>query len=115
MIVDFEFRVVKNEELKIERVYNYPNPFTSKTTFMFEHNRPGDNLQVMIRIFSVSGKVVRSINRTINNEGNRSFDIEWDGKDDYGQKIGRGVYIYQLDVKDSNGKKRSAIQKLVLL
>lgn len=110
-----EFRVVKDEELKIERVYNYPNPFTSKTTFMFEHNRPGDNLQVMIRIFSVSGKVVRSISRTINNEGNRSFDIEWDGKDDYGQKTGRGVYIYQLEVKDSNGKKRSAIQKLVLL
>lgn len=110
-----ELRVVKDEELKITRVYNYPNPFTSKTIFMFEHNRPGDNLQVMIRIFSVSGKVVKSIARTINDEGNRSFEIEWDGRDDYGQKIGRGVYIYQLEVKDSNGKKQSAIQKLVLL
>ncbi|MBY0476963.1 MAG: type IX secretion system sortase PorU [Chitinophagaceae bacterium] len=110
-----EFRVVKDAELKIERVYNYPNPFTTKTTFMFEHNRPGDQLQVMIRVFSVSGKVVKSINRTINDNGNRSFEIEWDGRDDYGQKIGRGVYIYQLEVKDSNGKKQSAIQKLVLL
>ncbi len=110
-----EFRVVKDVELKIERVYNYPNPFTSRTTFMFEHNRPGDQLQVMIRIFSVSGKVVKSISRTINNDGNRSFEIEWDGRDDYGQKIGRGVYIYQLEVKDSNGKKQSAIQKLVVL
>ncbi len=110
-----EFKVVKDEELKIERVYNYPNPFTSKTKFMFEHNRPGDNLHVMIRIFSVSGKLVKSIIRTINTEGNRSFDIEWDGRDDYGQKIGRGVYIYQIDVKDSNGKKQSALQKLVLL
>lgn len=110
-----EFRVVKDEEFKLARVYNYPNPFSSKTTFMFEHNRPAENLQVMIRIFSVSGKVVKSIARTINTEGNRSFDIEWDGRDDYGQKIGRGVYIYQLEVKDSNGKKQSAIQKLVLL
>jgi hypothetical protein len=109
------FRVVKDEELKIERVYNYPNPFTSKTTFMFEHNRPGDLLQVSIRIFTVSGKLVKSIRRTINNEGNRSFEIEWDGRDDYGAKIGRGVYIYQLDVKDSNGKKQSALQKLVIL
>lgn len=110
-----EFKVVKEEDFKIERVYNYPNPFSSKTTFMFEHNRPGDNLHVMIRVFSVSGKLVKSIIRTINTEGNRSFDIEWDGRDDYGQKIGRGVYIYQIDVKDSNGKKQSALQKLVLL
>lgn len=110
-----EFRVVKDEELKLERVYNYPNPFTTRTTFMFEHNRPGDNLQVLIRIYSVSGKIVKTIQRTINNEGNRSFDIEWDGRDDYGAKIGRGVYIYQLEVKDSNGKKQTALQKLVLL
>ncbi len=110
-----EFRVVKDRELKLDKVYNYPNPFTTKTTFMFEHNRPGDNLQVTIRILSVSGKLVKSIYRTINNAGNRSFDIEWDGLDDFGNKIGRGVYIYQIDVKDSNGKKQSAIQKLVIL
>ena len=110
-----EFRVVKDKELKLERVYNYPNPFTTKTTFMFEHNRPGDQLLVTIRIFSVAGKLVKSIYRTINNEGNRSFEIDWDGKDDFGNKIGRGVYIYQLDVKDSNGKKQSALQKLVIL
>ncbi len=110
-----EFRVVKDEDLKLERVYNYPNPFTTRTTFMFEHNRPGDNLQVLIRIFSVSGKIVKTIQRTINNEGNRSFDIEWNGRDDYDAKIGRGVYIYQLEVKDSNGKKQTAMQKLVLL
>lgn len=110
-----EFRVVKDGDLKLAHVYNYPNPFTSHTTFMFEHNRPGDNLQVLIRIYTVSGKVVKTITRTIIDEGNRSFEIEWDGKDDYGQKIGRGVYIYQLEVKDSNGKKQSALQKLVVL
>jgi hypothetical protein len=110
-----EFRVVKDTELKLAHVYNYPNPFTTSTTFMFEHNRPGDNLQVNIRIFSVSGKLVKSIKRTINDAGNRSFEINWDGKDDFGNKIGRGVYLYQLDVKDSNGKKQSALQKLVLL
>ncbi len=110
-----EFTVVKDGELKIGQLYNYPNPFTSRTTFMFEHNRPGENLLVTIRIFSVTGKLVKSINRTINNEGNRSFEIEWDGKDDYGIKIGRGVYIYQVNVKDSKGKKQSALQRLVIL
>jgi hypothetical protein len=110
-----DFRVVKNQELKLEKVYNYPNPFTTRTTFMFEHNRAGDLLQVNIRIFSVSGKLVKSVYRTINTTGNRSFEIEWDGTDDFGRKTGRGVYIYQLEVKDSAGKKQSALQKLVVL
>jgi hypothetical protein len=110
-----EFNVVKDRELKLERVYNYPNPFTTNTTFMFEHNRPGDQLRVTLRIFTISGKLVKSIYGTINNPGNRSFELKWDGTDDYGNKIGRGTYIYQLEVKDSNGKKQSALQKLVKL
>jgi flagellar hook assembly protein FlgD len=82
---------------------------------MFEHNRPGDLLQVNIRIYSVAGNLVKTIRQTINTTGNRSFEIEWDGTDHFGRKIGRGVYIYDLDVKDSRGMKRSARQKLVLL
>lgn len=110
-----DFRVVKDGELKLERVYNYPNPFTTRTTFMFEHNRPGDVLQVGIRIFTVSGKLVNSLQRTINSTGNRSFEIEWDGTDAFGRKVGRGVYLYRLEVKDSNGKRKSVFQKLMIL
>jgi flagellar hook assembly protein FlgD len=82
---------------------------------MFEHNRPGDLLQVNIRIFSVSGNLVKSIDHTINSKGNRSFEIQWDGTDHFGQKVGRGVYIYQINIKDNNGNKQKARQKLVLL
>ncbi|MFN5333975.1 MAG: type IX secretion system sortase PorU [Bacteroidota bacterium] len=110
-----EFRVVKDRDLTLANVYNYPNPFTSRTTFMFEHNRPGDLLQVNVRIFSVAGNLVRTIDQTINSKGTRSFEIQWDGTDHFGQKVGRGVYIYQINVKDSNGNKQSARQKLVLL
>lgn len=109
------FRVVKNTALEITHVLNYPNPFTTRTQFWFEHNRPGENLLVTIRIMTISGKVVKSIYQTINTAGNRSFDIEWDGKDDYGDKIGRGVYIYNLEVKTPDGKKARKLEKLVLL
>jgi hypothetical protein len=109
------FKVVKDEALAISNVYNYPNPFTTRTRFMFEHNRPGDFLQARVNIFSVSGILVKTIMQTINTSGNRSFEIEWDGTDNFGRKIGRGVYIYDLELKDSRGKKRSARQKLVLL
>ncbi|MBU6157655.1 MAG: type IX secretion system sortase PorU [Bacteroidetes bacterium] len=110
-----DFRVAKDEELNISNVYNYPNPFTSSTTFMFEHNRPGDLLQASVNIYTISGMLVKNIRQAINSKGNRSFEINWDGTDHFGRKIGRGVYIYQLEITDSAGKKKSVRQKLVLL
>lgn len=109
------FRVVNSSELVINHVLNYPNPFTTHTQFWFEHNRPGENLLVTIRIMTVTGKVVKSIYQTINTPGNRSYQIEWDGKDDYGDKAARGVYLYDLEVKTSDGKKARKLEKLVLL
>ena len=99
----------------ISNVLNYPNPFTTHTTFWFEHNRPADDLQVMIQIFTVSGKLVKSIRRTINTPGNRSSEIDWDGKDDYGSKIARGVYIYSLRVRTPDGKTAEKLEKLFIL
>lgn len=110
-----EFTVAKKQQLQISHVYNYPNPFTSKTTFWFEHNQPGENLNVLINIFSVSGKLVHQIKRIINTAGNRSAEIEWDGKDNFSsEKIGRGVYIYRIIVTSNSGKAEST-QKLYLL
>lgn len=109
------FRVVKAEALEITHVLNYPNPFTTNTQFWFEHNRPGENLQVSIRIMTITGKVVKSIHQTINTSGNRSTEIEWDGKDDFGDKTGRGVYLYSIEVMTPDGKKARKLEKLVLL
>ncbi len=110
-----EFTVAKKKQLQISHVYNYPNPFTSKTTFWFEHNQPGENLNVLINIFSLSGKLVHQIKRTINTVGNRSAEIEWDGKDNFSsEKVGRGVYIYRIIVTSNSGKAEST-QKLYLL
>jgi flagellar hook assembly protein FlgD len=60
--------------------------------------------------------LVKTINQTIVNEGFTSRDIKWDGKDDFGDKIGKGVYVYKLTVKSAiTGKKTEKIEKLVIL
>ena len=41
--------------------------------------------------------------------------MEWDGLDDFGDKIGRGVYVYQLEVKTTNGETARKLEKLVIL
>ncbi len=110
-----DFNIVKNEELVLDHVLNYPNPFTTKTTFWFEHNRPEQNLQVKVQIFTLTGKVVKTIKETINDPGNRSSEVEWDGRDDFGDRIGRGVYLYRLTVITPEGLKKEKIEKLVIL
>lgn len=112
--VMLEFTVAKDEKLELSHVLNYPNPFTTHTQFWFEHNKPGQDLHVRIQIFTLSGRVIKMIERTINTAGNRSSDLEWDGKDEYGDKIGRGVYFYKLSVTAPGRLKREKIEKLVI-
>lgn len=110
-----EFVVAQSAELALEHVLNYPNPFTTNTKFFFEHNQPCDKLHVGIQVFTISGKLVKSINETIQTEGFRAEPIEWDGRDDYGQKIARGVYVYHLKVKNCDGATADAYERLVIL
>ncbi|MBI1306188.1 MAG: type IX secretion system sortase PorU [Bacteroidetes bacterium] len=110
-----EFIVATDENLKIDHILNYPNPFTTATTFHFDHNRAGMNLDVLIQVMTVSGKVVKTL-ESMNNNGDSHFSaIDWDGRDDFGDKLARGVYIYKVTVRSEDGKKTSEIQKLVLL
>jgi hypothetical protein len=110
-----DFVVAHSAAIALNHVLNYPNPFTTNTTFMFEHNKPSQSLDVQVQIFSVSGKLVKTINESVSSIGFRSQEVKWDGLDDYGDKIGKGVYIYKLRVKAADGTYAEKLEKLVLL
>jgi hypothetical protein len=110
-----EFVVSQSAELALSHVLNYPNPFTTNTQFMFEHNRPCADLDVNIQVFTVSGKVVKTINQLVNCDGFRAEGITWNGRDEYDQKIGRGVYVYKIKVRTPEGYTAQAFEKLVIL
>lgn len=113
---EIQFVVIGDGDLQLERVLNYPNPFVSYTEFWFNHNRPFEPLEVQVQILTITGKLVKTINQTVVNEGFTSRDIKWDGKDDFGDKIGKGVYVYKVTVKSAiTGKKSEKIEKLVIL
>ncbi|HEX8516145.1 MAG TPA: type IX secretion system sortase PorU [Bacteroidia bacterium] len=110
-----EFIVARSAELALSHVLNYPNPFTTRTAFYFEQNQCCQTLQVELQIFTVSGKLVKNFSQYIYAEGYRSNPIEWDGRDDFGDKIGKGVYVYRLKVKTSEGQTAEKFEKLVIL
>jgi hypothetical protein len=72
-------------------------------------------------VYTVTGKLVKTLrgNSLLNNKaGNGSLfrGISWDGKDDFGDRIGKGVYVYKLTVSSiSTNKKVVKFEKLVIL
>ncbi|HZJ74924.1 MAG TPA: type IX secretion system sortase PorU, partial [Perlabentimonas sp.] len=97
---EIEFVVKSDEKFALSHVLNYPNPFTSTTGFYFEHNQPYEDFDILIQIFSPSGKLVKTLEHYVVGQGDyRVGPITWDGLDDFGDRVGRGVYFYRLKVK----------------
>ncbi|WP_193316075.1 type IX secretion system sortase PorU [Flavicella marina] len=110
------FTVTEASEFLLENVLNYPNPFLDYTQFWFTHNQPNQLLDVKIYIYTVSGKLIKSINEVIQTPGSLSRSISWNGLDDFGDRIGKGVYVYKLEVKNiTTGVKAEKFEKLVML
>lgn len=97
------FRVI--DKKSISNVFNYPNPFSTRTQFVF--TLTGEVPETMkLQIMTMSGKVVREITKeelgNVHVGVNRT-DYWWDGTDEYGDKLGNGVYIYRLITKSLDG------------
>ncbi len=110
-----DFVVVDNQSTAIDKVFNYPNPFTTNTNFTFEHNHPGELLHITVEIYTVSGAIIKTISTMLQTDGNRVSNIAWDGLDQMGDKIGRGVYLYKIRYTTSAGKSAHKYEKLIKL
>jgi hypothetical protein len=74
---------------------NYPNPFNPVTKIRYELPQSSE---VMLRIFNLQGKEVRTLVRQEMPAG--YFKVLWDGKDDRGKQVANGIYLYTLVVQD---------------
>lgn len=111
------FRVADSDDVMLSNVFNYPNPMNQKTRFMFEHNQPGNQLDISVRIFTLSGRPVAQIDES------RVFptsqgSVEWLGFDNDQDRLATGTYLYVLKVtaETSKGRKsKDVIEKLVII
>lgn len=110
-----EFVVANDAVFALDHILNYPNPFTTNTDFYFEHNKPGLSLDVRIEIFTVSGKLIKTIDGNYLTNGYRVGPINWNGRDHFGDPIGKGVYLYRLKVKTPVGEVAEEFERLVIL
>ena len=73
---------------------NIPNPFNPTTTIRFDLAEPSP---VRLAVFNVVGQKIRTLLDGYKPAGNHS--VQWDGKDDWGQDVGSGVYLYRLTME----------------
>lgn len=108
------FMVVNGQSLHVQNLYNYPNPFSESTNFVFEHNQASDNLTATIQIYNLAGQLVKTIAQAIDFNGYRTNPIPWNGSAENGHKLGKGFYIYRLTLTAGAEKAAEATGRLVI-
>jgi hypothetical protein len=101
---DYEYRVSFEviRESSITHMMNYPNPFSSSTRFVFTLTGTEEPDDIIIQIMTVTGKVIREITEgelgpiTI---GRNITSYAWDGRDEFGDPLANGVYLYRVKAK----------------
>jgi hypothetical protein len=96
---DYQIKFNVINKSTITNLLNWPNPFTTKTHFVFTLTGSQVPDYFMIQIMTVSGKVVREI--TLEelgsiHVGRNITDYAWDGTDEYGDRLANGVYLYRV-------------------
>jgi len=92
-----EFEVINRPT--ISEVVNYPNPFSTSTRFVFTLTGSEVPNEMKIQIMTVGGRIVREITQ---NElgalriGRNITDYQWDGRDEFGDALANGVYLYRV-------------------
>lgn len=92
------FWVMDNSNLKIERVFNSPNPVTNQTTFFVQHNRPRELIKANLYIFTMDGKRIYDSSKNVSSSGYMLDSLHWDATSYSGQKVNKGTYLYTIEV-----------------
>lgn len=100
-IAQTNFDVAVSIGLKISNVFNFPNPFSSSTTFTFQHNQL-QPIDAEVKIYTVAGRLVESL--TQSGLPDPFIRIPWSGRDRDGDEVANGVYLYKVIVRTQDGR-----------
>ncbi len=109
-LISLDFKVSNTPQ--ILNIFNYPNPFTIGTQFTFELTGHSAAERVTILIYSVAGRKLKDL--SVTNLGIGFNSIVWDGRDNDGNELANGVYLYQIKAKFEK-EINSGVQKMLKL
>lgn len=109
------FVVESGGKLILKNLFNYPNPFSNSTTITGELNQHDEPLGITLDIFTLNGKIIKTLKTEVMPSGYVLPPIEWDGTDDGGTSVAKGMYIYVVTARTAKGETSRASGKMILL
>ncbi|WP_162343075.1 type IX secretion system sortase PorU [Cyclobacterium salsum] len=110
-----EVRVEGSIRLTVDRVRSFPNPASDVVHFFISHNRPGENLLLNLRIFSLSGREIFSLERRFPKAERFLTDIQWIFLQSKTKYPAKGTYLYQIELfSEGDGTSGSKGGKIII-
>ena len=101
----YEIHFTVENESRITHMLNYPNPFSTATRFVYTLTGMELPEVFQVHIYTISGKLVKVVDLVELGELNFGRNITtyaWDGRDEYGDLLANGVYLYKTVIKMPN-------------
>jgi hypothetical protein len=114
-LVSMRAEVRAQREFELTEVMNYPNPFSKETNFYYHLSSSAEKVE--IEIFTVAGRLIKHIPNA-SKEAGINFSTIWNGRDQDGDQVANGVYIYKVTAEgriDGEAKKKEVFGKAVVL
>lgn len=108
------FLVRQDEKFLLTNLINYPNPFNNGTVIRAEHNRPDEEFDILINIYSFDGRLIKVIRTAAPASGFVLPPVKWDGTVGGGQRAGRGIYPYIITVTTKSGETAKASGRMII-
>lgn len=108
------FVVEEGSNVYLSQVRNYPNPFTDETNITLTHFGEDGNFDVRLEIFDMLGRNVYNFSKAVTFMNGATESIRWDGCDQFGNLLKRGIYLYRLTMTDETGYSCTVSQKMVI-
>lgn len=106
---------VVGNDVFLAGVRNYPNPFSDETRITMSHVGKEGNLHALVEVFDLMGRNVARLAKQVTSTGDGELEpLAWDGRDQWGNLLPTGIYLYRLTLTDEEGFSRTVSQRLMI-
>ncbi len=110
---EISFEINPKAQIYISNLRNAPNPFSQETLILFDHNKPGQHLDIQLELFNNIGQRLAVLTHNMYCSGLKSEPIPLDMNKLLGNKRQSGIYFYKLTITDDFGNSISVPQKMI--
>ncbi len=110
---EISFEINPKAQIHISNLRNGPNPFSRETTILFDHNKPGQHLDIQLELFNNIGQRIAVLTHNMYCSGLKSEPIPLDMNKLLGNNRQSGIYFYKLTITDDFGNSISVPQKMI--